>query len=138
MISAVIATRNDEAMLVAALSPLVAAAVDGLVRELVVADAGSRDATLVIADEAGAVMVSGDLAAGCAAARGPWLLIVTPQTRLYGDWLEKLRVHIEGHSGRDAMIVGSGIFARPMAVLVKQDRYAKAGKPVAARKIRLQ
>ena len=57
MISAVIVTLNDEARLKATLAALTAPAIDGFVREVIVADAGSTDATLAIADEAGARIV---------------------------------------------------------------------------------
>ena len=54
MISVVIPTLNAAATLQRALSPLVPAAVDGLVREVVVADGGSTDETLELAEDAGA------------------------------------------------------------------------------------
>ena len=61
------ATRDCERDLVEALSPLVAAAVEGLIHELVVSDSGSTDATLAILDEAGAVMAQGGLEGAVAA-----------------------------------------------------------------------
>ena len=57
MISVVIPTRNAEQTLAATLSALVPAVVDGVVREVVVADCGSSDATREIADAAGARLV---------------------------------------------------------------------------------
>ena len=53
MISVIIPTFNDEAHLVAVLSPLVPASMEGLIRELIIVDAGSTDATLEIADSGG-------------------------------------------------------------------------------------
>jgi glycosyltransferase involved in cell wall biosynthesis len=76
MISVVIATHNDERTLGQCLAALVPAAVDGLVREVVLADAGSTDDTLEIADDAGARVVRGDINLACQAARSDWLLIV--------------------------------------------------------------
>ena len=64
----------------------------GLVREVVVADAGSTDATLAIADEMGAAIVTGargrgaQLAAGAAVAKGRWLLFLHADTVLAPDW----------------------------------------------------
>ena len=54
MISVVIATQDDERTLGQTLAALVPAAVDGLVREVILADAGSTDHTLAIAEDAGA------------------------------------------------------------------------------------
>ena len=61
---------------------MVAGAAAGIVREVIVADAGSRDATAAIADGAGC-RVSAErrgarLKAGAAAARAPWLLFLRP------------------------------------------------------------
>ena len=53
MISVVIPTHDDEAVLGRTLGPLVAAAVAGLVREVILADGGSVDATLDIGEDAG-------------------------------------------------------------------------------------
>jgi hypothetical protein len=60
MLSVIIATRNCERALVHTLSMLVGASVAGVVRDVVVADAGSSDETGEIADIAGcALLVSG-------------------------------------------------------------------------------
>jgi len=53
MLSVVIATHESERALLPTLSALVAGAAAGLVREVIVADAGSRDATVAIADGRG-------------------------------------------------------------------------------------
>ena len=127
MISAVIATLNNEDDLVGALGPLVPASMEGLVRELVVADAGSTDLTLEIAEEAGAVIVQGGLAEGCRRAKGPWLLILTPQGRLYPTWLNAARGHIERAPDRAARLTKPGLFARTEALLIPKALHA-AGK----------
>ena len=54
MITVVIPTLNAEAGLPATLTALVPAAVDGLVREVIVVDGGSTDFTCRIAEEMGA------------------------------------------------------------------------------------
>ena len=100
MISVVIPTLNAAATLQRALSPLVPAAVDGLVREVVVADGGSTDETLALAEDAGARIVSTErgrgvqLAAGCAAAKGPWLLVLHADTELADGWAAAVADHI--------------------------------------------
>lgn len=92
MISVVIPTLNAAATLPTTISALVPAAVDGLVKELIVTDGGSTDATLVIAEDSGARLVEGpsgrgtQLIAGCAAARGDWLLVLHADTRLAAGW----------------------------------------------------
>jgi glycosyltransferase involved in cell wall biosynthesis len=98
MISVVVPTLNAEHSLVACLAPLVPASMAGLVRELIVVDAGSTDATLEIADDAGAHIVrSADgVGAGIAAAKGPWILALAPGVRLERGWETEVQRHIEG------------------------------------------
>lgn len=101
MISVVIPTLNSEAELGPALTSLVPAAVDGLVREVIVADGGSSDRTLDIADGAGADIVrastsrSAQLKAGAARARFPWLLFLNPEIVLDPGWEREASVHME-------------------------------------------
>jgi hypothetical protein len=103
MISAVIATLNDEARLAATLSSLAPAAMDGFVREVIVADSGSTDATLAVADDAGARVVAVEnaemaLALGCDEARQPWLLMLMPGARLQVGWDAAALLHMRDHS----------------------------------------
>lgn len=92
MISVVIPTFNAAPHLVRALPPLVPAVADGLVRELIVSDGGSTDATLAIAEDVGARVVTGGgtraarLNAGAAVARSDWLLFLHAETTLDDDW----------------------------------------------------
>ena len=92
MISVVIPTLNAEATLPDTLSALVPASVDGLVREVIVVDAGSKDRTREIADWAGADVIAAgpargaQLAAGAAQARQPWLLFLNPDIELDPGW----------------------------------------------------
>jgi rSAM/selenodomain-associated transferase 2 len=92
MISVIIPTLNAQARLAEALAALVPAAVDGLIREVIVIDGGSGDATGAIADQAGAnfvVRTGGrgyQLAAGAHRARFPWLLFLHADTVLESGW----------------------------------------------------
>jgi rSAM/selenodomain-associated transferase 2 len=92
MISVTIPTLNAESTLGGTLAALVPAAVDGLVREVIVVDAGSQDRTQEIVDQAGARLLkqSGgrgrQLAAGAARARFPWLLFLHADTILEPGW----------------------------------------------------
>src|SRR5512146_689664 len=104
MISVVIPTLNAERTLQRALAPLVPAAVEGLVREVVVADGGSTDRTLELADDAGGKIVSTEpgrgvqLAAGCAATKSDWLLILHADTELADGWEAAAVAHMNRHA----------------------------------------
>jgi glycosyltransferase involved in cell wall biosynthesis len=92
MISVIVPTLNAEATLPRCFDSLIGAAVRGVVREVIVADGGSSDDTLLIADAAGARIAhaaksqSACLRAGAAAARGDWLLFLQPETALEAGW----------------------------------------------------
>jgi glycosyltransferase involved in cell wall biosynthesis len=128
VISVVMATRDAERDLVEALSPLIPAVVDGLVHELVVSDQGSTDATLAILDEAGARMVEGGLDAAAAAAKGPWLLVITPAARLPYEWIGPVRRALEGGDGKSRRLSRPGLFARAEALLIRKADYLGGGR----------
>lgn len=92
MISVVIPTLNAEERFAACLTSLVQAAVEGLVREVIVVDGGSTDHTLRIADQAGADLVTSEagrgrqLIAGARQARQPWLLFLHADSVLAPGW----------------------------------------------------
>lgn len=105
-LSIVIPTLNAADELPATLDALFEGVSGGLVRELIVSDGGSDDTTLLIADEAGAVVLSGapsrggQLRRGVAAARGDWLLLVHADTHLSPGWTDIVRASIaQGQAG---------------------------------------
>jgi glycosyltransferase involved in cell wall biosynthesis len=139
MISVVIATLNDEAVLGRALSPLVPAAVSGFVREVIVADAGSSDATLEIAEDAGCTILAGGEAAAVRTAHSDWVMTLKPCVQLTTQWEDLARHHLELRPDEPAfipLIGGAGVGAmaarllgRPGAhdvLLMRRDRYGRS------------
>jgi len=98
MISVVIPTLNAQERLGLCLEALVPAVIEGLVKEALIVDAGSSDATLAIADDAGARVIEAprgrgqQLAAGGAAARGDWLLFLHADSILEPSWTEEAHI----------------------------------------------
>ena len=99
-ISIVIPTLNAARHLGPCLGGLFEGVQAGLVRELIVVDGGSTDATVEIAREAGAeVLVAepsrgGQLRKGCAVALAEWLLVVHADSVLQEGWTEAVAAHI--------------------------------------------
>lgn len=91
-LSVVIPTRNAEAGLPVCLAALMEGLEAGVIRELVVTDGGSSDASLTIADSAGAVIVQGpasrggQLRRGAQVAGGDWLLFLHADSILPVGW----------------------------------------------------
>jgi glycosyltransferase involved in cell wall biosynthesis len=92
MISVIVPTLNSQALLPRCFDSLIAATVHGVVREVIVADGGSGDDTLMIADAAGARIKEAGrsrasrLIAGAEAARSDWLLFLHPESALEPGW----------------------------------------------------
>ena len=109
MLSVVIATHESERLLVPTLAALVPGATAGLVREVIVTDAGSQDATAQVADVAGCrfVVTPGPLGARLRAAvvlaRAHWLMFLRPGAVLDVTWIEEVsrfirEAEISGHA----------------------------------------
>lgn len=104
-LSIVIATRNAEALLPATVEPLMEGLRAGLIRDLVIADGGSTDATRRIADAVGADVVEGPpdrdalVRLGVAQAKGAWVLALAPGTRLGEGWADLVADHMRGRGG---------------------------------------
>jgi glycosyltransferase involved in cell wall biosynthesis len=136
MITVVLPTHNSAARLVHVLPLLVPAAVDGLVKAVVFADGGSTDATLEIAEDSGARVVTaqGDagtrLAAGYTAAKSAWILALGEDLVLPEGWRTPVEAHLAGGGGKPAWIGQAGLFGlagRPVAVLASRDAVERAG-----------
>jgi hypothetical protein len=108
MLSVVIATKDSERALVQTLACLVSGATDGFVREVIVADGGSRDETEAVADVAGCNFVAAEgplgrhLKQGAGLARASWLLFLRPGTILEPLWTAGAGRFVERASPNDA------------------------------------
>jgi len=116
MISVIIPTLNNSETLAPCLAALIPAAVDGLIRQVIIADGGSTDATSAIAESAGAEIVSAPppradrLIAGAAAAKQPWLMFLTPDGVLAHDWEREVDAHLEALSANGAARPAAAVF----------------------------
>ncbi|HML13248.1 MAG TPA: glycosyltransferase [Xanthobacteraceae bacterium] len=101
MLSVVIATDESERALVATLATLVPGATAGAIREVIVADKGSRDQTAAVADAAGCRMMvspaplAGRLRAAAALARASWLMFLQPGIAPDPTWIAETMRFIE-------------------------------------------
>ncbi len=99
-LSIVIPTLNSGDKLGPTVACLMEGLDSGLVRELVISDGGSIDATVSIANELGATLVIGtpsrgaQLKRGALAARGDWMLILHADTHLSPGWSDLVLTHI--------------------------------------------
>src|SRR3954452_9319327 len=95
MFSVIIATHDSERALVPTLAALVPGAIAGIVREVIVADGGSRDKTEEVADIAGCrffvspAPTGARLKAAAAEARGDWLMFLNAGTVPGATWIDE-------------------------------------------------
>lgn len=106
MISVVIPTLNQADALERALAPLVPGSMSGLVKEVIVADAGSTDATRAIAEAAGCEMIAAPLGvakqmrAGAAVSKGKWLLFLHADAVLREGWIAEVQAFLQQPQAR--------------------------------------
>jgi rSAM/selenodomain-associated transferase 2 len=100
-VSIVIPTLNAEDALPGCLQSLMEGLEAGLIRELVVSDGGSTDATGALAQAWGGTVLheaaasrGAQLRAGCAAAQGEWFLILHADTVLAPGWTGTVQSHL--------------------------------------------
>lgn len=94
MLTVIIETNNSEEALARTLGPLVSGAVNGLLRDVIVHDVGSSDHTWKVAEQAGCVFAPNVLLLDCLRrARGEWLLLLEPGSRLGSNWIEAVERH---------------------------------------------
>src|SRR4051794_29098890 len=106
MLTAIISARESERSLVPTLTALVPGAASGLLRDVIVADARSRDATREVAEIAGCRFMSSAAALGerlaqaAREARGSWLLFLPAGTVLEPGWMAAVESFI-GRAGNE-------------------------------------
>ncbi|MFY0595676.1 MAG: TIGR04283 family arsenosugar biosynthesis glycosyltransferase [Cognatishimia sp.] len=105
-VSVVIPTLNAEGDLPDTLLALMEGLASGVIREVIISDGGSSDATQRICEDAGAVWVhgapsrGGQLKRGAEAAQGEWLLFLHADTILSDGWTKAVESHLEtGQAG---------------------------------------
>ncbi|MCI4662741.1 MAG: TIGR04283 family arsenosugar biosynthesis glycosyltransferase [Neomegalonema sp.] len=100
-LSVIIPTLDAAPQLAKGLAPLVSGVSEGLIRELILSDGGSRDDIAELAEGIGAHLVRGEkgrggqLARGAEAASGDWLLFLHADTLLPPGWVDTVFAHIE-------------------------------------------
>jgi len=138
VLSIVIPTQNCERVLVRTLAMLVAGAAAGLVREVILADAGSTDATAEVGDIAGCRVLSSPLPlasrlkAAAAEARAPWLMFLRPGVVLEPTWVDETADFIECSAAQAAVFrrLPGKEPARPMPLeVLALIRLALGGRP---------
>jgi hypothetical protein len=107
MLSAIISTHDSERSLVRTLAALFPGVTTGLLREVIVADGASTDATAEVADLAGcefqssAAPLGTRLAQAARGAKGPWLLFVPAGTVPDADWETAVETFITAPENSD-------------------------------------
>jgi len=109
MISVIIPTLNAQKGLPATFAALMPALIEGMIKEVIIVDAGSQDNTLAIAQAAGAKVISANmtgrgaqLSQGATAAKSNWLLFLHADTQLEESWYQEAKHHIENQDQANA------------------------------------
>ena len=128
MFSVIIATSESERALVPTLAALVPGAMAGVVREVIVADAGSHDLTAEVADIAGCRFFSSSQSLGnrlkeaAAGARGTWLMFLRPGVVPGPAWIDDVVAFIDEAERKDkprAAVFDTG--ARDFRTLIRRS-----------------
>lgn len=131
MLSVIIGTLNNERALVRTLSALVPAAATGVVREVIITDGGSIDATLEVAEIAGCDVagVEGplDLRLGAAAekAKSEWLMFLRPGVILDPGWADEITQFVQ-RSDMQGDVVNAAAFRRSNMFAPNRSALAEA------------
>lgn len=130
MLSVIVETAEAGDRLPALLAALTSLAVEGLVRDVLIAGGGPPELLAVLREETGAELAP-DISAGIVAARSDRLLVLPARIRLRVGWLEALAKHLRSGGG-DALILGegAGLFReKPFGVLLPRAAAASLAHP---------
>ncbi len=120
MLSVIIATHESERPLVRTLAALIPGATAGLLGEVIVADAGSKDATAEVADIAGCRLISSNeplgtrLKAAALSTRTPWLMFLRAGTVPEPGWITAADAFMQAADARSDS-VRAAVFRPPAA-----------------------
>jgi glycosyltransferase involved in cell wall biosynthesis len=129
--SIILATLDSDRALVPTLAALVPGATAGIVREVIVADGGSRDDTQQVADIAGCEFVASTeppgarLAAAARLARGDWLMFLRPGAVPASTWIDETIAFVDraGSAPRGAVFADEpGVLSALRALLLPAPR----------------
>jgi hypothetical protein len=122
MLTVIVEAKDSSDRLPALLGCLTSAAVDGLVREVLIAGGGPPELLAVLREETGAELVT-SIAGAAGTATSDQILLLPASIRLKPSWLATLGEHLRGGGG-EAIILGVGGFLRraPFGVLANQAR----------------
>jgi hypothetical protein len=128
MLTVIVETGEAAERLPGLLAALTSAAVDGLVREVLIVG-GPADLLDVLREETGAELAP-DLKGAIAVARSDRLLALPASLRLRSDWLARLGRHLR-EGGADALLVGEGgaLSGRAYGVLIGKTAAAGLAAP---------
>ncbi|MDZ7710919.1 MAG: glycosyltransferase [Roseovarius sp.] len=134
-LSVIIPTLEAGEALPACLGALFEGLRAGLIREVIVSDGGSGDATRAIAEEAGAMVVTGppsrggQLRRGASAAQGAWFLFLHADTVLPEGWAGAVRARM-ARGGPAAFRLGFDAEGRaPRLWRARPPRRRRSGLP---------
>lgn len=142
MLSMLIPATNAAADLAALMRALVPAAVDGLVREVLIVGGGPPELLAVLREETGAEL-SVSLHQAATEARSEQLLLLPASIRLKPGWLEALGAHVRGGGGEVLMPGLGGFLNRPFGVLTQRERalthpdFKRLGRALRGRTLRV-
>ncbi len=105
-LSVIIPTLNATDTIGPVLAALTEGLSEGLIRELIISDGASDDAIDLVAEAAGAILLTGDPGRGqqlrraAQGAKGRWLLFLHADTVLAPGWCDAVKHHLHDHGGR--------------------------------------
>lgn len=129
MLTVIVETGEAGDRLPALLGVLTSAAIEGLVRDVLIAGGGPPELLEVLRDETGAELAT-DLAEAIGVARSDWLLVLPGKIRLRNGWLDALAGHLRD-GGRDALVIGEGgaLSGRSYGVLIGKSAAGALARP---------